>query len=122
MKRLKLLLLVFIVLPISGMSQTVITYSYDAAGNRTTRTSSIEVAAVAEPQAITESKILEFDFRQELLYCSKEIYHVLRSDNGDMSGKELIGNPSVQKHQFFLCSVDYPAIITQIINTKHKRI
>ena len=109
MKRLKLLLLVFIVLPISAMAQTIITYSYDDAGNRTT-------------QAVTESKIPELDPRQELLYCSEEINHVLRSDNGDMSGKELIGNPSVQKYQFFLCSVDYPTIITQIINTKHKRI
>lgn len=122
MNRLKLLLLVFIVLPVSAMAQTVITYSYDDAGNRTTRTSSIEVAAVVELQAVTESKIPELDFRQDLLYCSKGIYHVLRSDNGDMSGKELIGNPSVQKHQFFLCSVEYPAIITQIINTKQKRI
>ena len=98
MKRLNLVFFVLIVFPLSGVSQTVINYSYDAAGNRTTRTSSIEVAAVAEPQAVTESKIPELDSRQELLYCSKEIYHVLRSDNGD------------------------PAIITQIINTKHKRI
>ena len=122
MKRLNLLLLVFIVLPISGMAQTVITYSYDDAGNRTTRTSSIEVAAVAELQAVTESKIPELDFRQELLYCSKEIYHVLRSDNDDMPEKELIGNPLVQKYQFFLYSVDYPAIITQVVNTKYQQI
>lgn len=122
MKRLKLLLLVFIVLPISGMSQTVITYSYDAAGNRTTRTSSIEVAAVAEPQAITDSKILELDFEQELLYCRNEICNVLKSDYNDMQCKELIGNPSEQKCQFLLCSVEHPAIISQAINTKQKRI
>ncbi len=121
MKRLKLLLLVFIVFPISGMSQTVITYSYDAAGNRTTRTSSIEVAAVAEPQAATESKILELYFRQELLYCSREICHSLSSDNYDRSDKELFESSYAEdKFQFTIQPLKSPLIITQVINSKHK--
>ena len=66
MKRLNLVFFVLIVFPLSGVSQTVINYSYDAAGNRTTRTSSIEVAAVAEQHAIIESKILEHNFEYGL--------------------------------------------------------
>lgn len=121
MKRLKLILLVFIVLPISAMAQTVITYSYDDAGNRTTRTSSIEVAAVAEPQAITESKILELDFKQELLYCSREICYSLSSGNYDRSDKELFESSYAKdKFQFTIYSFKSPQIITQVIDSKHK--
>lgn len=121
MKRLNLLLLVFIVLPISAMAQTVITYSYDDAGNRTTRTSSIEVAAVAEPQAVTESKIPELDSRQELLYCSREICHSLSSDNYDRSDKELFESSYAEdKFHFTIYPIKSPLIITQVINSKHK--
>lgn len=42
-------------IPFSGKAQTVITYGYDAAGNRASRTSSIEIAAVNESQ-ISEGK------------------------------------------------------------------
>lgn len=123
MKRLNLVFFVLIVFPLSGVSQTVINYSYDAAGNRTTRTSSIEVAAVAEQHAIIESKILELNFEYGLPDCRSEISHVLKSASGDRADKELIKNyPSENKRQIYLCSVEHPAIISQAINTKQKRI
>ena len=66
MKRLNLLMLTLIVFPLSSVAQTVITYGYDAAGNRTTRTSSVEVASITESQTSDKLEILELDYSQEL--------------------------------------------------------
>ena len=82
-----------------------------------------DVAAVAEQHAIIESKILELNFEYGLPDCRSEISHVLKSASGDRADKELIKNyPSENKRQIYLCSVEHPAIISQAINTKQKRI
>lgn len=57
MKRLSLLLFAYLAVSLSGMAQTVITYSYDAAGNRTTRTSSSDAVVADESQTHGESDI-----------------------------------------------------------------
>lgn len=122
MKRLNLLFLVLIVFPLSSVAQTVITYDYDAAGNRTIRTSSVEIAAIVESQAITESKILELDFGQELLYCRDEFCHVINSANDDSSDDMLLENTRTENNLLFtLYFVEFPVdIIQTVIITKHK--
>lgn len=57
MKKLNLFLFAFFALPLSVTAQTVVTYTYDDAGNRTSRTSSVEVAAANETPAFEKSNI-----------------------------------------------------------------
>ena len=123
MKRLNLLFLVLIVFPLSSVAQTVITYNYDAAGNRTTRTSSVEVAAIAESQTTDESEILGLDYSQELLNSMNEFCYAIKQHNGNNPDNEfLINFQWDNKRKVFLCFVESPEIITQAINTKQKRI
>lgn len=64
MKKLSLLLGAFLALPLSGMAQTVITYTYDEAGNRTSRTSPGAVAAADVRPTFDKFDSFVFDFEQ----------------------------------------------------------
>lgn len=61
MKHLTLLLLLLAAVQLSGKAQTVITYTYDDAGNRVSRTSSAEVAAAYGVQNMDESTVPELE-------------------------------------------------------------
>lgn len=61
MKHLTLLLLLLAAVQLSGKAQTVITYTYDDAGNRVSRTSSAEVAATYGVQNMDESTVPELE-------------------------------------------------------------
>ena len=123
MKRLNLLFLVLIVFPLSSVAQTVITYDYDDAGNRTTRTSSVEVASIAESQTLDKLDILEPDYSQELLDDTNEFCYDLKQYKGNNLDNEFSENFQLEnRRKIFLCFVEYPEIITQAINTKQKRI
>ena len=57
MKQLTLLLLLIMAYPMSSLAQTVITYGYDAAGNRIIRTSSPELATISKSSTSSHSNI-----------------------------------------------------------------
>lgn len=123
MKRLNLLMLTLIVFPLSSVAHTVITYGYDAAGNRTTRTSSVEVASITESQTSDKLEILELDYSQELLNDMNQFCYALKQYKGNNSGNEFSENFQLEnRRKIFLCFVESPEIMTQAINTKQKRI
>lgn len=123
MKRLNLILLLFIVLPLSSIAQTVITYSYDEAGNRTARTSTAEVAVIYEPQTVQGINKLKSFSDQMALYdagalckISKTCYNAVYNEVCDLHRQMLNGSLLVGT------SLTYDTHFLYIINTKQKRI
>lgn len=121
MKGLRLILFAFLALPLSSMAQTVITYSYDAAGNRTTRTSSIEVAvidgfSVPDNTGIKESDTGQISINENNLFC-----YVPEANPEDMhDGYSLEKNYLLNKARLILCHL--PSIIVQGTDITQKRI
>lgn len=123
MKRLNLLLFILFALPLSSMAQVVVTYSYDAAGNRTGRTMPIEETVINDSQAIGESNITEFDIKQVFINKDNMLCNVFKSNYGDVRSEEFfVKNHMENGHQFLPCSFESPVMMAQVIDTKQKRI
>ena len=86
MKPLKLLLFVFIVFPLSGKAQTVITYSYDSAGNRVSRTVSTDVAAIDNNHSIEDQDISKYNLPRsldEVCICAESLAETIKDVSRD---------------------------------------
>lgn len=86
MKSLKLVLVVFILLPLSGKAQTVITYSYDAAGNRVSRTVSANVAAIDNNHSIEDQDISKYNLQRaldEVCICAESLAETIKDVRRD---------------------------------------
>ncbi len=123
MKGLSLLLFAFLALPLSSMAQTVVTYGYDAAGNRTTRVSSVELAATNESPAMEESNTPEFDFVQVSVNKNNMLCNVFEHNMKDAHNDGFFENKYWwNRVQLILCSLESPLIVSQGINVTQKRI
>ena len=123
MKRLRLILFMFLVLPLSSMAQTVVTYSYDAAGNRATRVSSIEVAIINESPAIENSNVPESDAGHISVDDNHLLCNVPEANPENVHSEyPLEKNYLWNKAQLILCHLESPLIIAKDTNITQKRI
>ena len=117
MKRLILLLSALLALPLSGMAQRTIAYSYDAAGNRTARTSLTEVAVVNESQAAVKTDTAWPCVRQALINKTGVLCDVFGHHHEDMAGGRLFQKHyPVNRPRLVLCSAESPLIIVKDID------
>lgn len=123
MKGLRLLLFTFLALPLSSMAQTIVTYSYDAAGNRTARTSSIEVAVIHDFPVLEESDVSESGAGQISVNENNLLCNVSEAHPEDVhSGYSLEKNYLWNRAQLILCHLESPLIIVQGLDIKQRHI
>ncbi len=123
MTRLRLILFMFLVLPLSSMAQTVVTYDYDAAGNRTTRTLSIEVAVINESPAPENSNVPESYAGQISINENNLLCNVPEANPEDVHNEyPLEKNYLWNKALLILCHLESPLIIAKDTNITQKRI
>ena len=123
MKVLSLILFIFLALPLSSRAQTVVIYSYDDAGNRSTRTSLIKVAAINDSPILEESDIPEFDFEQVSVNKNNMLCNAFEAKSEDMHNDNFLEkNYWWNRIQLILCSLESRLIVSQGIDIKQKQI
>lgn len=116
-------------LPLSSMAQTVITYSYDSAGNRNKRSPSTEVAPASNSMVLNVSKIPESDTGKTIVDKGKRL-----AANNDYSfepdleyGQISVSLGESQRNEWkqvvnLLWSKSVKTMVTQSINKTQKQI
>lgn len=123
MKRLYWLLIILFSFPLLSTAQTVITYNYDDAGNRTTRKSTNVVACVGELQIVETLETPELDSVRNLPKSTNFLYNSFASNDGEVRSSKLPENSYLNdRRQSVLDSTDSSINRAQMITIKQKRI
>lgn len=123
MKRLCSLLFILFSFQLLSSAQTVITYNYDAAGNRATRTATSVVACVDALHIGEISEIPDLDSEHDLQKSSNYLNYSLASNNGEVRSSELEENSYMNdRSQHILYSADSSINRAQMLTIKQKQI